>query len=1060
MKHRIALVIWCLVCAASLVSACSVAPSSGQGAQANLHAGATPAVISPPRIGEAQTAPTPTTSANTSRPGKADKGAQPTVGEGKASTMPLPAVKAEASGPGKQRNGAQPAASVGEALATPALAANGKASKRGKADNGARPTEGAAAQAAMPPGTARFPATEILGRPTDHSVTVSVVAEEEQEVYFEYGAAPGVFTGRTQAETHPGGKPFEVALDGLQPNTRTYYRIRYRRPGAAEFVAGAEHSFYTQRAPGSTFTFDIQGDSHPERVNKQFDPDLYRRTLLSAVADQPDFYVTIGDDFSVDNLKTVNADTVTQLYVNQRQWLGMVDAPVFLVNGNHEQASLANLDDTPNNVAVWAQNARNAYYPQPAPDGFYTGDAEPVKFIGQLRDYYAWTWGDALFMVIDPYWHSPQTVDNQFGADRAQKAKRDLWNITLGDAQYQWLKRTLETSSARYKFVFAHHVNGTGRGGIELANTCEWGDAANIAVRRPGWDKTIHQLMADNGVTIFFQGHDHIFARQELDGVIYQTLPEPANPFYTYENADAYRSGDKFPNSGHVRVTVTPEQVTVDYVRSFLPGDEQNGQVNGEVAYSYAVSGASPSRTAAPAGELTPPITPSATSTPSTAASFPGNIVLGRPTGHSATASVLSDLDLEAYLEYGTRAGTHTGQTAPLRLPAGQPEEVIMEGLQPDAPYFYRLRFRGPGEIAFAASEEHVFHTQRPPGSAFTFTLDADPHNRAPNFNAEVYSVTLRSALADKPAFHINLGDTFMAEKIAPVSYGQTVATYREMRRFFGLLAGSVPLFLVNGNHDGELGWELNGTAENLGVWATQARRSFYPDPVPGGFYSGSTGAETLTGVRDGYYAWTWGDALFVVLDPFWYSTQKPRAVTDNWNLTLGQAQYQWLKQTLEASHARFKFVFAHNLVGGMDRNMRGGIEAAGMYEWGGRNADGSWGFADHRPGWDAPIHQLLVENHVTILFHGHDHLFVKQDLDGIVYQECPQPSYATYDKTGSALDYGYAHGDVLGGSGYLRVTVTPAAVTVDYVRSFLPKDENGQRRNRAIAYSYTVNAR
>ena len=68
----------------------------------------------------------------------------------------------------------------------------------------------------------------------------------------------------------------------------------------------------------------------------------------------------------------------------------------------------------------------------------------------------------------------------------------------------------------------------------------------------------IHQLMAQNHVTIFFQGHDHIFVRQELDGVIYQTLPEPANPFYTAENEDAFESGDKLPNSGHVRVTVAP----------------------------------------------------------------------------------------------------------------------------------------------------------------------------------------------------------------------------------------------------------------------------------------------------------------------------------------------------------------------------------------------------------------------------------------------------------------------------------------------------------------------
>jgi hypothetical protein len=317
-------------------------------------------------------------------------------------------------------------------------------------------------------------------------------------------------------------------------------------------------------------------------VKKQFSADLYTRTLQSAANDRPDFYMTIGDDFSVDALKDVNQGTVTAQYVNQRQWLGLVDAPVFLVNGNHEQASMANLNGTADNVAVWAQKARNAYFPQPAPDSFYTGDVELVEFIGQLRDYYAFTWGDALFVVIDPYWHSPQTVDNQFGAGRDQKKDRDLWNVTLGETQYQWFRQTLENSSAKYKFVFAHHVLGTGRGGIDIANSFEWGDSANLAAHRPGWDKTIQQIMADTHVTIFFQGHDHIFVKQELDGVIYQSLPTPADPNYAFDNADAYKTGDKLPASGHVRVTVSPVGVTVDYFRSYLDKPD-------EVAFSYMV---------------------------------------------------------------------------------------------------------------------------------------------------------------------------------------------------------------------------------------------------------------------------------------------------------------------------------------------------------------------------------------------------------------------------------------------------------------------------------------
>ena len=117
-------------------------------------------------------------------------------------------------------------------------------------------------------------------------------------------------------------------------------------------------------------------------------------------------------------------------------------------------------------------------------------------------------------------------------------------------------------------------------------------------------------------------------------------------------------------------------------------------------------------------------------------------------------------------------------------------------------------------------------------------------------------------------------------------------------------------------------------------------------------------------------------------------------------------------------------------------RRRGGGVEAADKYEWGGHNANGSSGFAAERPDWEAPIHQLLADNDVTIFFHGHDHLFVKQDLDGVVYQEVPQPSYRQYDKTSSAQQYGYTSGDVLGCCGYLRVTVSPSAVTVDYVPS------------------------
>ena len=49
------------------------------------------------------------------------------------------------------------------------------------------------------------------------------------------------------------------------------------------------------------------------------------------------------------------------------------------------------------------------------------------------------------------------------------------------------------------------------------------------------------------------------------------------------------------------------------------------------------------------------------------------------------------------------------------------------------------------------------------------------------------------------------------------------------------------------------------------------------------------------------------------------------------------------------------RFVFIHHLVGGLGRDVRGGAKPAAYMEWGGKNADGSEGFAQHRPGWVMP---------------------------------------------------------------------------------------------------------
>ena len=103
------------------------------------------------------------------------------------------------------------------------------------------------------------------------------------------------------------------------------------------------------------------------------------------------------------------------------------------------------------------------------------------------------------------------------------------------------------------------------------------------------------------------------------------------------------------------------------------------------------------------------------------------------------------------------------------------------------------------------------------------------------------------------------------------------------------------------------------------------------------------------------------------------------------------------------------------------------------------------------------PIHDLLAKHGVSIVFHGHDHLYAKEELEGIVYQEVPQPGHRRFGNTRTAAEYGYRDGVVLSSSGHVRVTVSPDKAVVDYVYSFLPNEERNGLKNGQVAHSYAI---
>jgi hypothetical protein len=85
------------------------------------------------------------------------------------------------------------------------------------------------------------------------------------------------------------------------------------------------------------------------------------------------------------------------------------------------------------------------------------------------------------------------------------------------------------------------------------------------------------------------------------------------------------------------------------------------------------------------------------------------NIILGRPTDTSITASVLFHQDVQCFLEYGTLAALYTSSTDFISVNANQPVELDIKSLKSDTKYFYRLRYHLTGNNLFCHPLNIVF---------------------------------------------------------------------------------------------------------------------------------------------------------------------------------------------------------------------------------------------------------------------------------------------------------------------------------------------------------------
>lgn len=310
-------------------------------------------------------------------------------------------------------------------------------------------------------------------------------------------------------------------------------------------------SLVTRRASGETFRFALLTDSHIGTnldYSNQGSPAVLQTVSGQIARAMPDFMINLGDmlDFHQFGFNTPPpASLITaRAYANYRMLLGDAagHVPHFPVIGNWEGEN-GDFSEAERQRSV---DARKLLMPGPDADTYPEGGSP-------IGDYYAFTWGDALFMVLNVQSYTPTAhLLSETGGTA------DDW--TLGEVQMAWFMETLKAATSKWRFIFIHHTVGGAAGSLADSNYGRGGGQAATV----GEQAIVHQLMRDYGVQIFFYGHDHVFTDMVVDEIHY-TLPGSAGAPWMFDEFDTGYS-QFWMESGWAWVQVKPETVHVQFV--------------------------------------------------------------------------------------------------------------------------------------------------------------------------------------------------------------------------------------------------------------------------------------------------------------------------------------------------------------------------------------------------------------------------------------------------------------------------------------------------------------
>ncbi|MBN2448348.1 MAG: metallophosphoesterase [Phycisphaerae bacterium] len=499
---------------------------------------------------------------------------------------------------------------VGAATLSSLVGVAGTGGCGGKVDEAHRPADAIPETA---PVDELLKAPEALFRPTGVGCTVHWEPNGAVEARILAGPSEDELAVVYQTTSD---SPTEVVIDGMLADSELYIHCMYRREGS-EWVSKPIRKLRTARASGQIYRVALIADAHVYGcVQHEQRMRNLRETILKVVADRPDFAVFLGDEAGVhyldDALGEMSLDNAMARWLQWRTtYAGLLAAvPSFMTLGNHEgEAGFYQHRQTAGCYQRWGATARKRYCLNPLATTYPEGgendgwqDSSESDAAGNcangncspLQNYYAWTWGDALFVVLD--------VHRYTRIGKSTPAVAEQW--TLGASQMRWLERVLASSQARWKFVVAHHLVGGSKWNLSGDNP-----APNYAYgrggaryARVGEQSRVTELMKRYGARFFLYGHDHMFAHQQAEDLHFVCCGRPTflNPRWwassgwreAYGDVAARDPHDFYAALGYTRLTILPERVLVEYVRTGTdPEHAENVETaEGEIVHSFEVA--------------------------------------------------------------------------------------------------------------------------------------------------------------------------------------------------------------------------------------------------------------------------------------------------------------------------------------------------------------------------------------------------------------------------------------------------------------------------------------